>query len=1236
MKHFFRNICAVTLLLSIFSQYQVPFVTFVPKVEAEFISPSAKSFTLPYVSEVTKTENEFNAIVAAWENPSTNFVMEIRTQQNNQWGEWKEVLLNHDGEDEDIDTKRFSEMQSVSPTNTFQYKITGLDDAKNIEFDNFDFLSFHEKSHVTFTSNIPSASAKIDGIIVTREEWGADPAWIEKESWDKERAAVCKAKPWYCGSSAASEKAIEEKAKQLAADFPDDVKTDSRSTTLNGKEVMWAISKSAKIKKIFVHHTAELNKDLNKDGVIDTQDEKMVMRNNYYFHSLVRGWGDIGYNYVVGSTGTIYEGRAGGDKVVAAHAVWRNISSTGISTMGNFEEENILTPQYTGLANAIGYVAKKYDLDPLGQSLFYGQTASTVQGHRDSEEAATACPGRNLYAKLPELRKLAALAKDQFLTVQSVEAGGFMQADVAKNGVGGSFIPQASMTSFGPQETKSIAIQVKNTGTVTWNKGSYLRITSQLDGVFIVQSGEKIPAKAAYLTETSVAPGGTGTFLLTLTSQYKKYTDAISFDAVINGSYLLKPSFIQVSAPDAILAYEVQNIVQPKKELIYGEETKILLMLKNTSNVAWNNSTIKLRNQNNAAQEFLPNGDGLMREAIVKPGETATFEVSLRAPIKTVNFDLNFLPVIQNAPSFTGPQIRVIGAVVHPALAKNFLLEQVSTTATTIRMGNTGMVTITLKNNSSEPWTGLSKYDIKPIFVSASPFIIPVSTVRFDRDYMNPGDTINVQIPVQASYTALSVPPLLQLKYLDLPLTKNPLNFPLLIPEETLKASYAASGNSMSMELNKQSTVQVLIQNTGTLPWKKDQVQLTLFGDSSNIRDASWIGSNVIGTFDGTKDIEPQQFALFKFSVYPKQLNVSPVFKLQFTNGPIVSIDGTLTIPPVKNSSTQSINGGAVEFGRSINRLVPTVKLFESGKLASASSTVQDTTFLKPIRIKLSYAETATTIQLKDSAYRLLMEGNTQSIIIPANSDVTLNAGSTMSISTGGKTYQATAFSFLPVKSDGKFSIPAWTRGTDKSTMFDNTFRSQLDIRKEGTNILYINTLSLENYLKGVAELPSSDPLEKQKALTIIARSYALFYQNPANKRTNQSTYYDMSDDPNEYQRYRGYAFEMRNATWLSAISATTNKVLTYNTKLIKPPFFSESDGRTRSAQEIWGWTNTPYLVSVSDITCKEGKGEMKGHGVGLSGCGAYGMASAGKTYQEIISYYYKGIAVSDITATKL
>lgn len=1229
MKQFLKNICASILVLVLLSQYQVPWMSVIPKVEAEFISSSNTHVTLPFISKEQVSKDDFHSLVVAWEGASSAFHMEIRTQnRDGQWTDWKEILLDADGQDVEEDPKRFSSMLSFEPTKIFQYKIDSSVLGQTIDFDYLDFLVFRQRNDISLDIKLPSAEAKTDGLIVTREEWGADPAWIEKETWTKERDTVCKAKPWYCGSSAAGEKAIEDKAKKLAEDYPDDTKIDSLRTSLNGKDVQWPIQTSAKIKKIFIHHTAELSSDLNKDGVIDQEDEKMVMRNDYYFHSLVRGWGDIGYNYVVGSTGTIYEGRAGGDRVVAAHAVWRNISSIGISTMGNFEEENMQTPQYTGLANAIGYVAKKYSLDPLGDSLFYGQTASTVLGHRDSEEAATACPGKNLYAKLPDLRKLAALAKDQLLTVDSVAAGGFTPADITKNGISGSFIPLPNMITFGPVETKSIAIQVKNTGTTAWNKTSYLRITSSIDGVFTIQSGDKMSNKAAYLTESSVAPGGVGTFVLNITSQYKKYADSLNFDAVINGAYLLKASFIQVSSADAVLGFEMQSIVQPKKELIYGEETKLLVLLKNTSNASWNTSAIHLSNINSTYQELMPNGDGVMREALVKPNETATFEVAIRAPIKSTSYELQLLPIIANAPAFIGNPVKVTGTVVHPALSKNFSLEQVSTTPSNIRMGNTGMISLTLKNTSLEPWTGLSKYDLKANFLSNTPFVIPVTSLRFDRDYVNTGESITVQVPLQAGYNAMGTPPLFQLKYLDLPLTKSPLTLPFTIPEETLSAQYAASGNMLSMSLNTKSPAQLMVQNTGTLPWKKGQVQLAISTDSSAMQDTSWINKNIIANFEGNMDIEPQQFALFKFTTLPTKVQLTPTFVLQVVNGPLINITGTTPAVTVKTTANQT--GGAIDFGTSLTRLIPTVKLFESGTLASIASN-NSSTFSQPVRVKLSYAETNATLVLKDSSYRMVLSDNPTGVLLSANTELSLEtSGSNITIKIKDKKYQSSSISLIPIDPEGKFSITNWVRGTDKSTMYDTIFRTQLDVKKDGDSLMYVNTLSLEDYLRGVAELPSTDPIEKQKALSIVARSYALYYQNPINRRVNQSSFYDMTDNPNEYQRYRGYAFETRNSTWLSALESTANKILTFDNHLIKPPFFSESDGRTRSAYEVWKWTETPYLLSVDDKWCKEGKGQLKGHGVGLSGCGAYGMALAGKNYEEIISYYYQGIHISD------
>ena len=85
---------------------------------------------------------------------------------------------------------------------------------------------------------------------------------------------------------------------------------------------------------------------------------------------------------------------------------------------------------------------------------------------------------------------------------------------------------------------------------------------------------------------------------------------------------------------------------------------------------------------------------------------------------------------------------------------------------------------------------------------------------------------------------------------------------------------------------------------------------------------------------------------------------------------------------------------------------------------------------------------------------------------------------------------------------------------------------------------------------------------------------------------------------------------------------------MTYQGHLIKTPYFSSSNGKTKSAKEVWNWS-APYLISKDDPYCA---GEIqRGHGVGMSGCGATGMAEDGSTYEEILEYYYNNSKVEKL-----
>lgn len=175
-----------------------------------------------------------------------------------------------------------------------------------------------------------------------------------------------------------------------------------------------------------------------------------------------------------------------------------------------------------------------------------------------------------------------------------------------------------------------------------------------------------------------------------------------------------------------------------------------------------------------------------------------------------------------------------------------------------------------------------------------------------------------------------------------------------------------------------------------------------------------------------------------------------------------------------------------------------------------------------------------------------------------------------------------------------------------------------------------INELPLEDYLAGLAEEPDTEPYEKQRAFAIAARTYATFYTQQ-DQRKFPGMPYDGDDAPARFQSYKGIMFELKNPRWSKAVRDTADKMLMINNRLIKPPYFSSDDGRTRSPEEA-GWTNFPnaeIFKSKPDPWCRGLP--MTGHGVGMSGCGAEGQAREGKTGEEILRYYYPGTEVGGI-----
>lgn len=247
-----------------------------------------------------------------------------------------------------------------------------------------------------------------DTKIISRSEWWADETmrYADSGHWKQKYPAYLQylARP---KTQAELDAIYLDKARVdfLKKHFPDTTKTMSLSRYENGHLLVWPIQKVKKVNRIVLHHTAE--------SMESAANDEEVLRAIYRYHTLSRQWGDIGYHYIVGQRGNIYEGRAWGDYVVASHVQYNNMGTIGIATMGNFQKMVLNRDQQNGLEEAIMFVAKKYGITLSDKAPWVHLcntatcsplqifTGSALLGHRDI--GSTSCPGDNIHSLIPDL-----------------------------------------------------------------------------------------------------------------------------------------------------------------------------------------------------------------------------------------------------------------------------------------------------------------------------------------------------------------------------------------------------------------------------------------------------------------------------------------------------------------------------------------------------------------------------------------------------------------------------------------------------------------------------------------------------------------------------------------------------------------------------------------------------------------------------------------------------------------
>ncbi len=149
------------------------------------------------------------------------------------------------------------------------------------------------------------------------------------------------------------------------------------------------------VSHLVVHHTVT-----SSDG-----DSAETVRAIWRYHNYSRGWGDIGYNYLVDVNGVIFEGHYGGDDVIGTHAAGANKGSMGVSLIGNFQEVAPPSPMIEAAADLLAWKADQKNIDVYDSSYLPDVSWGLphLMGHRDVY-GTTACPGVYAHGLLPEIR----------------------------------------------------------------------------------------------------------------------------------------------------------------------------------------------------------------------------------------------------------------------------------------------------------------------------------------------------------------------------------------------------------------------------------------------------------------------------------------------------------------------------------------------------------------------------------------------------------------------------------------------------------------------------------------------------------------------------------------------------------------------------------------------------------------------------------------------------------------
>ena len=137
-----------------------------------------------------------------------------------------------------------------------------------------------------------------------------------------------------------------------------------------------------------------------------------------------------------------------------------------------------------------------------------------------------------------------------------------------------------------------------------------------------------------------------------------------------------------------------------------------------------------------------------------------------------------------------------------------------------------------------------------------------------------------------------------------------------------------------------------------------------------------------------------------------------------------------------------------------------------------------------------------------------------------------------------------------------------------------------------GLHVVY--EIGVDDYMRGLSEVPDSWPSAAIEAQVIVSRSLGV---NTALEIGDEGTMtsqrradcscnlYDRAPD----QVFRGWTGQSAHPNWVAAVEATTQMVMGHGATVARGVFSASSGGYTENHSDVFGGDAHPYLVTVSD-----------------------------------------------------